>query len=409
MTASNFSPMSAPVRSIFDRVFIQLDHAQHYYTAYLLGDGESEIGELSRPCASIARKRQMDRSDAKTWKVTFADEHATPIIDMDSRLTMKGTTNHMRRAIAEFIHARDLEKAAKARENKATFKKWFGACRRLAGETHITHARDIGSIDIGATRLVYSINNADAHGNEHADWRNGIRRAGSVPYRAEMIIDMAALRSVSGREYRRLLIQEMSQRRRAGMLATIPGKPNARAFTTAETRKGRDVAALASAGNSLFSAEALAELAAIEGVSVTIMTPDNVADVHNTIAAHVGEPSAAFYMADKLQEPSAAELRGMRLFNGQSNHAEPDWRGFTHLELAAVRDELKEEEGDGTNMISCHFEEAEIFSVYGMMTCGEYDLITDISDRDTVLAVIAELQDCSRLPFIVSNRFGMKG
>ena len=152
MTASNFSPMSAPVRSIFDRISIKLDHAQHYYTAYAMADDGNE-----RPIASIARKRVTDRSDAPQWKVTFADEHATPVIEMNSRLTLKGTENHMRRAIAEFIHARDLEKAAKARENKAAFKAWFGACRKLATETHIEHARDIGSIDIGATRLVYAI------------------------------------------------------------------------------------------------------------------------------------------------------------------------------------------------------------------------------------------------------------
>lgn len=496
MTASNFSPMSAPVRSIFDRIYLQLDHAQHYYTAYLLAEGESDLGDGSRPCASIARKRVMDRSDAPQWKVTHADEHATPIIEMDSRLTMKGTTNHIKRAIAEFLYARELEKAAKARENKAAFKAWFGACRKLATETHIEHARDIGSIDIGATRLVYAINYSDAHGNEHADWRNGIRRANRIPYRAEMINDMLALRSIKGRDYRRLLIQEMSQRRRTGMLAPIPGKPNA-----------RDVAALESAGNSLFSAEALAELAGIEGVSVTIMTPDNVGDVHNTIAAHIGEPSAALFIAEKVREPnagivaagyesakdgiawyenpyasgsemaydwdsghteyrqemqnaetlakangwtyhvsrmagnptfqhsehgtvmadnwidlleqypiepSAAELRSMRLFNCQTEGKEPAWRNYKGLELAACRNDIEavQEEGGNpesdTHIVTCHYEEAEFFSVYLRDKEGLAEALTDIQDRDTVLAVVSELMQISGLPCEFANVFGWR-
>ena len=218
MSVSAFSPMSDKVRAIFSRLYVRLDNREHYYTAYMLAETETDIGDYSRPIASIARKRVTDRSDAPQWKVTLADEHATPIVEMDSRLTIKGTENHMKRAIAEFLYARELERAAIVAENKAAFKKWFGACRKLATETHIEHARDIGSIDIGATRLVYAINYSDAHGNEYADWRNGIRRANRIPYRAEMINDMLALRSVKGRDYRRLLIQEMSQRRRTGML-----------------------------------------------------------------------------------------------------------------------------------------------------------------------------------------------
>lgn len=448
MTASNFSPMSAPVRAIFDRVFIQLDHAQHYYTAYLLGDGESEIGELSRPCASIARKRQMDRSDAKTWKVTFADEHATPIIDMDSRLTMKGTTNHMRRAIAEFIHARDLEKAAKARENKAAFKAWFGACRKLATETHIEHARDIGSIDIGATRLVYSINNADAHGNEHADWRNGIRRMGRIPYRAEMINDMLALRSIKGRDYRRLLIQEMSQRRRTGMLAPIPGKPNARAFSVAEIKKVREPnAGIVAAGyesakdgiawyeNPYASGSEMAydwdsghteyrqemqnaeTLAKANGwtyhVSRMAGNPTFQHSEHGTVMADNWIDLCEQYPMETPM-PSAAELRSMRLFNCQTEGKEPAWRNYKGLELAACRNdkEVVQEEGGNpesdTHIVTCHYEEAEFFSVYLRDKEGLAEALTDIQDRDTVLAVVSELMQISGLPCEFANVFGWR-
>ena len=84
------------------------------------------------------------------------------------------------------------------------------------------------------------------------------------------------------------------------------------------------------------------------------------------------------------------------------------------MELAACRNDIEavQEEGGNpesdTHIVTCHYEEAEFFSVYLRDKEGLAEALTDIQDRDTVLAIVAELMQISGLPCEFANVFGWR-
>lgn len=85
-----------------------------------------------------------------------------------------------------------------------------------------------------------------------------------------------------------------------------------------------------------------------------------------------------------------------RLFNCQTNHLQPDWTGYRGLVLCGV---CADEHG---SCLSCQpVEEAEFFTVYGVLATGECEAISDTDDGaglDDGIELAKDLAALSRLP-----------
>lgn len=86
-----------------------------------------------------------------------------------------------------------------------------------------------------------------------------------------------------------------------------------------------------------------------------------------------------------------------QLYNCQTGLNEPDWRGFTSLEIGGCKDD------DGSTDWGIPFDEAEFFTIYGRDHDGMAEAITDIPRDGAVLQIAAHLARRSRLPLSLSN------
>lgn len=93
-------------------------------------------------------------------------------------------------------------------------------------------------------------------------------------------------------------------------------------------------------------------------------------------------------------------MEAVKLFNCQTDHAEPDWRRFAVLVLAGCRTE-----GVAT-VADAAARDAEFFTVYGRTPDGLSEAITDINPHSgrNVVAILAELCRRSRLALVIDTR-----
>lgn len=96
----------------------------------------------------------------------------------------------------------------------------------------------------------------------------------------------------------------------------------------------------------------------------------------------------------------ALENRKKILFNCCTDFKEPDWRQYTHLELAGCRDD------DGQTDALVSAAQAQFLTVYGRLPSGEVEPITDINGNwkangGHVLHLCATLSLKSRLTLMI--------